>query len=110
MSIISEFGTKKYENDEVTIVDADTETTFHISTDGTDSQTNRYMNLPNGCIRWSFVPSAAVTITEVNGIVLKVPKTVGDSKEWSGEGGFEMISFKVKCSLASTNLKLSVKG
>ena len=67
MSIINEFGTKKYENDEVVIITEDTETTFYITTDGTDSQTARYMNLPNGCIRWSFVPSNAVQIISING-------------------------------------------
>ena len=113
MSTIDEYGTggtgKKIENDEFTVITAGTETVFYIAANGADTQTARYMNMGRGVNKWSFTPSAAVQISEINGTVLKVAKTVGANKEWTGEKGLLLVSFKVVVPNANTDLKLTIK-
>jgi len=74
----SGFRSTSYQHDMLSMAEAET-VTFH-SGIGTDTATDRYLNLPgNSAYAASVLPTNIVSITKINGADLKVAIQVGTS-------------------------------
>lgn len=94
-----------FDNDIVTI-SAASSLTFNMGS-GTDTNTNRYFNLPLGrAYGVSMIPSVACSITKINGRVLKAPMSIG-VLGWN-EPKSNITSFTVQAS-SETIVEVEVK-
>jgi len=82
-----------FQNDSVAIASSGS-ITFNMGS-GTDTSTNRYLNLPNG---WSYgievIPTVACSITEINSIPLKVAISVPVNGYIARTGMFKSIKIQ----------------
>ena len=94
-----------FEHDSFTIT-ATKSVTFNMG-NGTDTASNRYMNLKGGrAYGVNMIPTVACSITKINGKVLKSPMSVG-VLGWN-EPRSIIISFTVQAS-TETTLEVEVK-
>ncbi len=82
-----------FENDGVSI-GATNSMTFHMG-NGTDSATNRYLNLPGArSFGIEVIPIVACSITKINGKTLKVAMSIGTGGYRPPHGVFESITIQ----------------
>ena len=82
-----------FENDGATI-GAASSVTFNMGT-GTDTATNRYLNLPEGVSYGiEVIPTVACSITKINGRILKVAMSVGTGGYRNTTGRFTSITIQ----------------
>lgn len=93
------FRSSTLENDGISLAAGST-ITFHMG-NGTDTSTDRYLNLPkNESYGLEFIPTTACSVTKINGRTLKTAKTIGTGG-WF-EPNAKISSFTVYAGSATT--------
>ena len=73
---------------------------------GTDTATNKYFNLRNEAMKVQIRNNVLATITEINGVALKTPITLGTATSNVWSSGIEWSSIKVEADQDDTSFEV----
>jgi len=102
-----ETGDGIVQNDEFDIASA-SDVTINIKDDGTDTVTNRYLNLERRAKTVVLRPAATITIKTINGTELKAPITVVGDTNFTMSKGLMWDSFVITTETEPTGIKVLV--
>lgn len=105
--LVGQFGNQRRENVIFTLDAGESMTCkFGDHTADTDTDTIRHFNIKGTAKKISIIASSVATITHINGIELKSPRTLGTAASNTWREGIEWSSIIVRAEIANTSFEI----